>query len=86
MYNDIVVHETLRVGVCDVMERRLTYPDDLFEMIKLNFLEQYDDYLNICKMKASKNGQSMSDPFGGSRGLFQYNILNQRLEKIHDSL
>lgn len=83
-YNEIIEHETLRCGVCDVLERRICYPDDLFEIIKGNFTEQYEDYLQMCKTKAPKDGQPMTDPHGGNRGNFQFNLILQRLKALNE--
>ncbi|EUB59801.1 inhibitor of apoptosis (iap) domain family member [Echinococcus granulosus] len=81
-YNEMIKHETLRCAVCDVMERKASFPDDLFEIMKITFLEQYDDYLQACKDGAAKDKMPMRDPFSNSGGTFQFNAIRSRLEAL----
>lgn len=85
-YNAIIRHETLRCAVCDVMERQVSYPDDLFEIMKMTFLEQYEDYVQTCKDGVSKDNTPMRDPFNGCRGSFDYSGLLSRLETLKSVL
>ncbi|VDD80694.1 unnamed protein product [Mesocestoides corti] len=85
-YNEIIKHETLRCAVCDVLERRIAFPDDIFEIVKHNFVEQYEDYVQICKMNSAKNGLRMNDPFGGCRGLFGFTAILNRLQTLKSKL
>ena len=81
-YNAIIKHETIRCAVCDVMERNVSYPDDLFEIMKITFLEQFGDYVQTCKDGVSKDKTPMRDPFHGCKGSFDYTRLLSRLEAL----
>lgn len=82
----MIKHETLRCAVCDVMERKASFPDDLFEIVKATFLEQYEDYLQACDDGASKDAMPMNDPFGTSGGTFQFGTIRTRLEALKANL
>lgn len=87
-YNEIIRHETLRVAVCDMLESRScsTCPDALTEVMKKSFPTYFDYYASICKNNMHMNGQSMQDPFGERRGVFDYQKILTRLEKLKDQL
>ncbi|KAM7535982.1 hypothetical protein Aperf_G00000099238 [Anoplocephala perfoliata] len=79
-YNETIKHETLRCAVCDVVERQFDYPDDLYEIVKSTFLEQYNDYIETCDNNSSKDGSSMYGHAGIlAQNKFQYLQIKSRL-------
>lgn len=82
-YNETIKHETLRCAVCDVVERRFEYPDDLYEIVKSTFLEQYNDYIETCDNNSSKDGSHMHGHTGIlPQSKFQYQQIKSRLEAL----
>ncbi|XP_003390484.1 PREDICTED: ubiquitin-conjugating enzyme E2 Z-like [Amphimedon queenslandica] len=85
-YNDIIRHETLRVAVCDVLERK-SYPIELMEVVKLSFMQFYEYYSSTIKKYAPElDDTSMNDPFGINKGTFNFKKLSQRIEKLQLAL
>ncbi|KAM3180494.1 hypothetical protein ACTXT7_016181 [Hymenolepis weldensis] len=86
-YNETIKHETLRCAVCDVVERQVKYPDDIYDIIKVTFLEQYNDYIDTCDNNSSKDGSPMH---GHNHilhsSLFQYRYIKTRLEALKAQL
>lgn len=85
-YNDIIQHETLRVAVCDMLEKRVSCPEALREVMEKSFPDYYEIYENICKSNLHHQGSSMQDPFGEKRGNFDYQSILKRLEAIKKTL
>ncbi|WAR04213.1 UBE2Z-like protein [Mya arenaria] len=85
-YNDIIRHETLRVGVCDMLEKRCACPVALREVMEKSFPDYYDYYVGICKSNMHKQGETMQDPFGERRGTYDYENILKRLENIHKTV
>ncbi|XP_045208245.1 ubiquitin-conjugating enzyme E2 Z-like [Mercenaria mercenaria] len=85
-YNDIIRHETLRVAVCDMLERRCNCPEALREVMEKSFPDYYDYYESICKNNIHQQGEAMQDPFGEKRGQFDFESILKRLEKIKTTL
>ncbi|VDN16384.1 unnamed protein product [Dibothriocephalus latus] len=85
-YNEIIRHETLRCAVCDVLERKLYIPDDLYVFAVEAFEDSYRKFESSCEANLSSSGQEMRDPFGGRRGIFQYQSILQRLRALKTSL
>jgi ubiquitin-conjugating enzyme E2 Z len=83
-YNEIIVHETLRVAVLDMVEGKGACPDPLREAIQSSFPDYYDYYLSICQSNMHLQGQTMQDPFGEKRGKFDFQSLLQKLELLKD--
>ncbi|XP_076456156.1 ubiquitin-conjugating enzyme E2 Z-like isoform X2 [Babylonia areolata] len=85
-YNEIIRHETLRVAVCDMLEKKCQCPDALHEVMRGSFPTYYKYYINICNKHEKLNCQTMMDPFGERRGVFDYKSILQRLEALRESL
>ncbi|XP_022108193.1 ubiquitin-conjugating enzyme E2 Z-like isoform X2 [Acanthaster planci] len=86
-YNDCIRHETIRVAVCDMLERENpVMPKTLGEVMKKSFPEFYEYYMSTVTEKLHLTGLSMQDPYGERRGKFQYNTLKLSLEKIKQRL
>ncbi|XP_063226876.1 ubiquitin-conjugating enzyme E2 Z-like isoform X4 [Bacillus rossius redtenbacheri] len=83
-YNDIIQHETIRVAVCGMLENDcyLAIPGAFQEVMEKTFLEFYDHYEGVVRRKLHLQGQSMQDPFGDDRGVFQYQTLLSRLQAL----
>eukprot|EP01119_Soliformovum_irregulare_P018691 TRINITY_DN5781_c0_g1_i2.p1 TRINITY_DN5781_c0_g1~~TRINITY_DN5781_c0_g1_i2.p1 ORF type:complete len:609 (-),score=152.14 TRINITY_DN5781_c0_g1_i2:44-1870(-) len=82
MYNQVILHETIRVAVCGMLEHPTC--GTLFqEGMEDIFLQNYESYLRICDDNLDKDGQDMHDPFGEKRGKYQYLTSKKRLEALH---
>lgn len=84
-YNDIIRHETLRCAVCDVLERNVFIPDDLYAVAQAAFEDYYRHFESTCEANLNLSGQPMKDPFGGHRGSFQYHNILKRLRALKAS-
>eukprot|EP00731_Ephydatia_muelleri_P032698 Em0024g242a len=85
-YNDIIVHETLRVAVCDSIEQE-GYPTELSGVKKEAFLGFFDYYQNTAvRLAAMLDDQAMLDPFDNNKGTFNFASLLTRLRQIHARL
>ncbi|KAK7092742.1 ubiquitin-conjugating enzyme E2 Z-like [Littorina saxatilis] len=85
-YNEIVRHETLRVAVCDMLEKKCQCPDALHEVMRQSFPTYFKYYATICKNNSHINGQTMQDPFGERRGCFDYQSILKRLEALKETV
>ncbi|GAB6032040.1 ubiquitin-conjugating enzyme E2 Ze [Chamberlinius hualienensis] len=89
-YNDIIIHETLRVAVCDMLEGRgyntFKFPTAFNDVMEKAFMEYYDYYETTAKNKTNLDGQLMADPFGEKRGRFNFTDILTRLEVIKKRL
>lgn len=81
-YNKIIQHETIRVSVCDVLEKKVPYLDSFLEVIYGSFHDYYEFYTTICKNNMHLDGLPMSDPFGEKRGRFCYKNILDRLQEL----
>ncbi|XP_077996936.1 ubiquitin-conjugating enzyme E2 Z-like [Glandiceps talaboti] len=84
-YNDCIRHETIRVAVCDVLEKGHIYdkvPEELRNVMEKSFPEFYDYYMTTVTDRLHLAGQVMQDPFGEKRGRFEYATIRARLEAI----
>ncbi|XP_063422173.1 ubiquitin-conjugating enzyme E2 Z-like [Mytilus trossulus] len=85
-YNDVIRHETLRVAVCDMLERKCPCPESLYDVMESSFLDYYEYYETVCNSNMSKQGQSMQDPFGDRRKQFDYKGILKRLNVVKNKL
>lgn len=85
-YNNCIIHETLRVAVCGMLENPTC--GKLFEEeMQSIFLERYDEYIGICeKMKGDFEGKVMEDPFGEKRGIYCFKKISDRLKIIKEAI
>ncbi|XP_054921303.2 ubiquitin-conjugating enzyme E2 Z-like [Dermacentor andersoni] len=89
-YNLIVQHETIRVAVCDAVEACLEgcslCPPSLREVMLNAFPDYYDKHEQVVKANMDLTGTRMFDPFGARRGLYQYETLLKRLQKLKEGV
>ncbi|CAL4092395.1 unnamed protein product, partial [Meganyctiphanes norvegica] len=81
-YNNIIMHETIRVAVIQQLMGLTTAPPELKRIMEASFLEYYDHYIEICEKNLHKDSQIMEDPFGEKRGRFCYKILLKNLKLL----
>lgn len=86
-YNDIIVHETLRVAVCDALEARHDYHTDLQEVKRQTFLSLYSYYSTTASEMAGRlDGRPMMDPFNFNKGTFNFKHISKRLQTLKQTL
>eukprot|EP01102_Stenamoeba_stenopodia_P013636 TRINITY_DN4451_c0_g1_i1.p1 TRINITY_DN4451_c0_g1~~TRINITY_DN4451_c0_g1_i1.p1 ORF type:complete len:363 (+),score=78.67 TRINITY_DN4451_c0_g1_i1:118-1206(+) len=85
-YNDCIVHETIRVAVVGVLNSYDFDRNPFKKTIEEEFEKRYDKYVSVCEKNMSKDGTAMRDPFGESRGSFQYKYLLSQLRLIRERL
>ena len=89
LYNECIVHETIRVAVCDTLEETdyaKSMPPALRELareVAPNFMEFFKEK---CRERMGKDKQRMVDSFREDRGTFQWSQLLQRLERLQAAL
>ncbi|KAK3757902.1 hypothetical protein RRG08_058818 [Elysia crispata] len=83
-YNDIIMHETIRVAVCDMIDgaTRMHMPDTLRAVMESSFPDYYKYYVQVCESHLHLDGQPMNDPFGDSRPTFNFRQLMKWLKTI----
>ncbi|CAH8558636.1 unnamed protein product [Dicrocoelium dendriticum] len=81
-YNAIIMHETIRCAVCDVLDGLSWCPPDLLSVVQCSFDDYYDHYIDVCQKNAHLTGQEMNDPFGDRRGVFDFAKLTDRINAI----
>ncbi|CAF1467495.1 unnamed protein product, partial [Rotaria sp. Silwood1] len=81
-YNEIILHETLRVAVCEMLENPDSCPGQFRKVMIKQFFKFYDYYIFVCTENMNNDDQLMRDPFGGWRGSFQYSSILTRLEQL----
>jgi len=84
-YNDCILHETIRVAVCGMLENP-TCENKWIDEIRSYFKVKYQYYRKVCETNMHKDGKPMEDPFGEQRGIYQYGRLLERLERIYQQL
>ncbi|CAF4963568.1 unnamed protein product [Rotaria sp. Silwood1] len=85
-YNEIILHETLRVAVCEMLENPDSCPGQFRKVMIKQFFKFYDYYIFVCTENMNNDDQLMRDPFGGRRGSFQYSSILTRLEQLKSEL
>jgi len=96
-YNLIIEHETVRVAVLEALERDLEPASQtgcrsrrhpmvapLMEVIKSSFPQFYDHYEALLLKHKHLDGTKMNDPFGDSRGTYQFGNLLKRLNALKE--
>ncbi|KAG4078716.1 hypothetical protein HA402_015306 [Bradysia odoriphaga] len=84
-YNDIILHETIRVAVIGMMKDGFdtkNMPSVLKEFVANYFKTKISYYEKVIDANIRLDGQSMNDPFNEPRGLFQYKTLKLEMEKL----
>ena len=90
VYNECILHETIRVAVCDTLEDDNEYAKSMPETLRALAKEVAPSYMDYfqqkCRERLAKDKQPMVDSFGEDRGRFQWATLLQRLERIAATL
>lgn len=84
-YNDIIRHETIRVAVIGMLKDSndsRNMPEFLKKKIIEFFKTKLSYYDKVIKDNMDLDGKPMNDPFNDPRGLFQYNKLKMKLDKL----
>ncbi|KAL1424954.1 hypothetical protein MTO96_019813 [Rhipicephalus appendiculatus] len=86
-YDAVIQHETIRVAVCDVVEACLAgnspCPPFLRQKILKAFSQHYSWYEKVVGDRVHLDGTVMVGPFGGSKGVYQYRSLLERLRSLY---
>ena len=86
-YNDCILHETLRVAVCQMLAgNNLHCPDALLDVMEKSFLEFYEHYMAKAKEYMHLDGSSFQDPFGENMGVFNFAEILAHLQVIKSRL
>lgn len=84
-YNDIVLHETIRVAVIGMLRDSFdnkNMPSVLKEFITSYFKTKVSYYERVINSNINLDGKPMNDPFNEPRGRFEYNKLKLEIEKL----
>lgn len=84
-YNACIRHETIRVAVVGMMKNP-TCGEKFKEEMEELFLARYDQYQALCDKHLDSDQKPMTDPFGESRGNFQYKALKNELNALKAKL
>lgn len=85
-YNECILHETLRVSVCMMLDGIQRCPEALSDVMEKSFLEFYEQYVNKAKEFVHVDGNSFQDPFGENVGVFKFNDILVNLQRIRSKL
>ncbi|KAH7942981.1 ubiquitin-conjugating enzyme E2 Z [Rhipicephalus sanguineus] len=87
-YNDFLVHETLRVAVCDEVEAALdlhsSYSPEIRKVVLRTFPELYDTHVETVRLQMGRTACEGSDPFGGRTTRYEYDKILTRLRCLYD--
>lgn len=84
-YNDIILHETIRVAVIGMMQDNFDtkhMPSVLKEFVTKYFETKLSYYDKVIEGHLHLDGQHMNDPFNEPRGTFQYKTLKMDIDKL----
>lgn len=84
-YNAIILHETIRVAVIDMIEDNLdsrNMPSVLKEYVTEYFKTKISHYEKVIDANIHLDGKPMKDPFLEPRGRFQYKTLKLKMETL----
>mmetsp|Transcript_108090 Transcript_108090/g.186551 ORF Transcript_108090/g.186551 Transcript_108090/m.186551 type:complete len:439 (-) Transcript_108090:214-1530(-) len=91
-YSNKILHETIRVAVCEVVENVLADKAEFFRpFIKREFLLRYETYCNICQKHLHLDGQgfqTMPFEYAGNvaEGKFDFQACLNRLQAVRAKL
>eukprot|EP00667_Euglena_gracilis_P003849 EG_transcript_3862 len=91
-YNEKILHENVRVAVCDAVENVLAGKTEFFRpFIKREFLLRYETYCYLCQRNLSLDGQQFQTmPFeyagNASEGKFDFQSCLNRLHALRAKL
>lgn len=86
-YKIIISHETIRVAVIGIMEKKSMYRHFYFvAKMEAIFTHNYDHYIKVCKENMHLDGKAMNEKLGcflyGIHGVFQFEVLLGKLERL----
>lgn len=84
-YNEIILHETIRVAVIGMMKDSFDtkhLPVVLKDYVTEYFKTKISYYDEVIEKNIHLDGQPMTDPFNEPRGLFQYKTLKVEIDKL----
>lgn len=81
-YNQCIIHETIRVAVCDMVDDNSSLEPEVKKVVQSSFVEYYDYYISTCRENMKFDGRPMQDPFYQNQGNFQFGELLRRLESL----
>lgn len=89
-YNDVIVHETLRVAVAEMLSDRnpdtTGMPDALREIMISHFKSNYQFYVDLIESNRCKDGQRVIDPHRDSYRpkKFDYTRILEKIVKLKE--
>lgn len=89
-YNDVIVHETMRVAVAEMLSDRNPdtsgMPDALREIMISHFKSNYQFYVDLIESNRCKDGQPVNDPHRGSHRpkKFDYTRILEKIVKLKE--
>ncbi|KAL0210530.1 hypothetical protein RCL1_004966 [Eukaryota sp. TZLM3-RCL] len=79
-YNEMLLHHTLRVAVCGMVEHG---PPCFLDHIRSYFVKHFDYYVDICEKHRALDGQPMRDPYGSSgSSRFNFSQILSELNRV----
>ena len=92
-YNDCIIHESLRVAVCQMLEGgNQHFPEALMDVMEKSFVEFYEHYEAKAKEFLHLDGSNFQDPFAENVGVYNFkeilvslHRIKKRLDKKHGS-
>eukprot|EP00794_Sanderia_malayensis_P015083 gene15083-16639_t len=85
-YNECILHETLRVAVCMMLDGVQNCPEALLDVMEKSFLEFYSYYEMKARECIHLDGSSFQDPFGENMGVFNFKDIISNLRRIQERL
>ncbi len=85
-YNECILHETMRVAVCMMLDGIKNCPETLVDVMETSFLEFYEHYDAKIKEYSYLDGRSFQDPFGENVGVFRFKDIYDDLQRIRQKL
>ncbi|KAL0235100.1 hypothetical protein GEMRC1_001682 [Eukaryota sp. GEM-RC1] len=80
-YNNMLLHETLRVAVCDTVENP---PPEFADEIRSQFAQHFDEYVSAASSHTHLNGSRFQDPYRSSSGVFDFDSILRRLDQLKE--
>ena len=84
-YNVKTQYHTLKHAVGDILDKKAILPDDLYEISKEYFLNNFDNYMTLCDKNTKYDGTSANDGFNGQIRV-NFTQERERLTNIRNSL
>ena len=84
-YNHIIRHETIRVGVLQMIEWTNydgVFPEPLQQLIRSTFEETAELCKYVCEEYSFLDERNFLDPYGNNKGTFHFKDLNAKLTTL----